>query len=203
MKTILILGLVSFIGSLYSHAALITSPSDPALAGAKTLDLRNIPVGPFERLTIGPLTISSMCACEAMSIQRDYYSGEPYIANYPDPRYWWNSGMDFIFFDFAEPVRAVGFNWAASEPGWYIQHGVTEEGFPAEMHYLPASSGFFGISSNENIGGFIVRTDRNADWNYISFSNIMITAVPEPESYATLMGGFAAMVAVLRRRKAR
>lgn len=198
MKTLLASLALVLAGS--ANAAVITSTTDPALAGATIQTFDNVAPGYYDTLVLPGVTIVGNGG--PMHIDGDngmYGMGGLNLNNY----FGTPSSFDLVF---TAPTTAFGIYGGAFNMPWvytaYDASGNVLESYTTSGACCDPT--FYGLSNSAGIARVNLRS--NGDW--VIFDNLYIAAeapadVPEPASVALFGAAFAAYAGVRRAKRAR
>jgi len=202
------------VGTQVVRADIITSASDPALAGATVIEFESAPKGTHASLTIGEVTFTGVD--RSLRIDDSYSGWYSTTGSYLDNWAYFDPGFSSMRIDFAADVSAFGFNWGGADSAWSLTaynafgDSLGVYNLPAAVDPDPPYGGAF-----VGLGGFGSCIDHAvlswpdpdpldpSDYDWIFIDNFMYQQVV-PVPGAVLLGvlGLSAAGARLRRMRA-
>ena len=203
MKKLLAAALVCM--SSLSHAALISSSDNPALAGGSTIDFTGVATGNATSYTIGDVTFSTS-------------TGTLRIAPYGEGGSGWlgggqtlttrdTTGTSAFSILFANPVSAFGMDWGAANPSWNVSLFDASNNLLETVVFVGGNAGatFSEFYGAQHAGISRVELTSSSGYDWVIIDDLKYVAgnsnnVPEPGSLA-LMALAVAGLGATRRRK--
>lgn len=198
-----------------AQAALISSESDAALAGATLYDFEAGPAGTWTSQGFGGLTVSVQNSAYAtnarFSVDSDYAGsfntrGQYHITNH-------GSEFQVLRLDFGGAASAFGFLLGATDSTWLLQ-AFNGSGQLLDSTFMGAVKGsnagdYFGFSGLAGATYAVLTQQQDGYYagggvDYTFVDNIRVagvSAVPEPGNVGMLLAGLAVLGSVARRRK--
>lgn len=192
-----------------AYAVDINGLGDPADAVTGTqIDFEGEALGSYTVLTIGDVTITGAALADLRvdsSFAGQYNStGAKYLDN--------NAGQTHSFiFDFANAVSAIAFNWGAADIDWGLTAYDSGNNIVLSRTLAPTfdsnAQQYYGFSSgSSNISRVTIETSSTSfqDWVFVdrfTYGDTAGAVVPEPATWALLIGGFAMSGVALRSRR--
>lgn len=206
MNIIKLLSFLLLTSALSSHAALISNPADPALAGGTTITFNDLALANYDSVTANGVTFSNADIARTPAIQglsiTDRYSSiaVPYESNvlkystavFPAPE-----GVDvpraLLRFDFSGSVRAFGFDLINSS------YPISLTAFNAAGTLIETfsptggsvSNEYRGIAASEDIAYAILGNYNGYDYIIIDNFTVGPSAVPVPAALPLMASGLA------------
>jgi len=190
--------------SSLSHAALISSSADPALAGGSVIDFTGMTTGNATSYTVGNVTFST--TSNTLRIAPFGEGGSSWLGSGQTLTTRDTAGNSSFSIAFANPVSAFGMDWGAANPSWNVSLYDSANNLLESVVFVGGNAGasfseFYGaqhagISRVEltSLGGYDwVIVD---DFTYVAGRN----QVPEPGSMALVALAMVGLGAVRRRK---
>lgn len=164
---------------------LISSASDPKLAGSTLIDFESVTINSYSPLTVSGVTFGPSVTVDA-SYSNSYNNPGRSINN--------NAGaVSNLTIDFAAPVSAFGFNFGASDYTWTLNAYNSSNSLLASRT-LPAIGAsnntalyFYGLGIGSATITKVTLTTGSSDFIFID--NFRFLAVPEPSIFALVATG--------------
>jgi len=215
-KSAITLVAIGLLASSLSHAAPITSSSDPALAGAYVQDFESGPDGTFTTQNFGGgVTATALNTAEVTTAS--FSVAGDFAGDYNTRGRWHisNFGTQFqsLRFDFGSAISALGFLFGASDASWTLNafnsSNTLLDSINIAAVFASNAGDFFGLSGLT--GATYATLTQNFDGiyssggvDYVFVDNLTFTAggndVPEPGTLALV--ALAGLAASSLRRKA-
>jgi len=199
------------VGTQVVRADIITSASDPALAGATVIEFESAPKGTHASLTIGEVTFTGVD--RSLRIDDSYSGWYSTTGSYLDNWAYFDPGFSSMRIDFAADVSAFGFNWGGADSAWSLT-AYNAFGDSLGVYNLPAAvdpdppygGAFVGLASpglGIDYAMLSCQAPAGAEHDWIFIDNFMYQQVV-PAPGAVLLGalGLSAAGARLRRMRA-
>lgn len=184
-----------------AHAAVITSSSDPLLAGGTVETFDAASSGTYSSITLGNVSYSVESGA-LLTIGSDYIGSY----NTSGTQSLYNTYESYAFgeltVNFSSPVNAFGFNWGAADTTWILTAYDSSSSILGTFA-LPATTSsnageFYGLGGFSSAISYATIIGDKGDYVFV---DNLITAVPEPETYAMLLAGLGLLGFTARRRK--
>lgn len=201
--------------SITSHAALISSASDPVLANGTTITFNDLALGSYTSITSSDVTFFNDDIVRTPPVQgisitdRRDPTSSPYSSNvlkystsvFPEPE-----GLDqpsaLLRFDFIGPVRAFGFDLIESSYPIYLtafnRNGTLIETFEPISGFV--RNEYRGIAASEDISYAILGNYQGYDYIIIDNFTVVTSAVPIPAALPLMVSGLAMLGIGMRKR---
>lgn len=183
-----------------ASASTISSPADPALAGATVVDFEDRTHGTFTSDTVGGVTLTALSGYLTYT---NYTSGGIYGPTSGTELS--TIGSTGFRIDFAQVVSAFGMIWGAPNVGWTIS------AYDSSNNLLDSYVGPSGPDWNYYVGlaaegiAYATLTAASYDWvkidNLAYVSGTTVSPVPVPAAGLMLVGALGALGALRRRSK--
>jgi len=160
-----------------------------SLATANTvIDFESAAPGAYNNLTIGDVTFSTN-GSEMLYINSDY-AGQFNTENQSLQNTYSSDAFNTLNISFSNVVNNFGFNFGASDEIWTLSAFDMSNNLLSsiDIPVLSASNAgdFFSISSS-GIASATLSTTSTGD--YVFVDNFTVSAIPEPSTYALMLGG--------------
>ena len=184
-----------------AQAAVITSSADSLLAGGTVETFDAAPSGTHSSITLGNVTYSVEPGA-LLTIGTDFIGS----FNTTGIQSLYNTYASYAFgeltMSFSSPVNAFGFNWGAADTTWTLTAYDSGSSILGTFA-LPATGGsnageFYGLGGFSSAISYATIIGDRTDYVFV---DNLITAVPEPETYAMLLAGLGLLGFMARRRK--
>ena len=198
-RLILLFALIVHITSLHAQSV-ITSPGDPALAGAGVIDFSSPAPGTYPSLNISFVNFAGPSGVTIESLYAgNYNSTGQYLNNA-------NAASPKITITFGVSLAAFGFNYGASDDPWTLSAFDAGNNLILSTVVAPiggsASGEFIGIASPSANIAYATFKDDGGIWfpDWVLIDNLAFTEVVNtPEPSALALAGFGAMLLGLAR----